>query len=138
MALNRRFAALFELVPCSFADETLVSPFLPQPSHFPQPERSNRFAPGSESRKMKIEHYKEASEDIGGKHTWHSRKWVESPVVYATVGTIRKVNCVFTCRRFIAGSSQIKILSRMIVPNKMVLRIGLVHQRKNGPGLLDS
>src|ERR1035437_4906062 len=90
---------------------------------FPQPERSIPIAPRSGSPKMKIALSKEASEDLGGKPTWHNPKWLESPVVYATVGTIRNVNWATTCRRFIADLSQNKILSRMIAHTKIALKI---------------
>src|SRR6267378_3674698 len=86
----------------------------------------------------KIALLKEASEDLGGKPTWHNHKWLESPVVYATVGTIRKVNCATTCRRFIAGLSQNKVLSSMAVPNQIALKINLARQKKNGPNFLYS
>jgi len=81
---------------------------------------------------------KEASEDFGGKRSWHNHNWLESPVVYATVGTIRKVNYATTCRRFIAGLSQNKVLSSMAVHTQIDLKINLARQKKNGPNFLYS
>ena len=81
---------------------------------------------------------KEVSEDLGGKRSWHNHKWLESPVVNATPVTIRKVNCATTCRRFIAGLSQNKVLSSMAVHNQIGLKINLARQKKNGPNFLYS
>jgi hypothetical protein len=65
-------------------------------------------------------------------------QWLESLVVYATVGTTRSVNRATTCRLLIAGLSQIKVPSSMLVHNQIALTIHLGHQRKNGPNFLDS
>jgi DNA-binding transcriptional regulator YiaG len=59
----------------------------------------------------------EKGDRLGGKLTWHNHKWLESPVVSATVSTIRNVNCATTCNRFIAGLSQNKIRSSKVVQN---------------------
>src|ERR1700681_490305 len=63
---------------------------------------------------------------------WHNPNWVESPVVNATVGTTRNVNCVTICRLLIAGLSQIKVLSRMRIHNLIALKIILRRQSKIG------
>ena len=86
----------------------------------------------------KIALLKEASEDFGGIPTWRNPKRLESPVVYVTVGTIRKVNCATIYRRFIAGLSQNKVLSSMAVHNQIALKINLARQKKNGPNFLYS
>jgi hypothetical protein len=81
---------------------------------------------------------KEASEDLGGKRSWHNHKWLESRVVNATLFTIRKVNCATTCRRLIAGLSQNKVLSSLAVNNQIALKIDLARQKKNEPNFLYS
>ena len=75
---------------------------------------------------------------MGGIPTWRNPKWLESRVVNATVGTIRKVNCATTCRRFIAGLSQNKVLSSMLVHTQIALKINKARQKKNGPNFLYS
>ena len=86
----------------------------------------------------KIALLKEASEDLGGKRSWHNHNWLESPVVNATLVTIRKVNCATTCRRHIAGLSQNKVFPSMAVPYQISLKINEARQKKNGPNFLHS
>ena len=45
----------------------------------------------------------------------YNHKQLESPVVNATLGTIRNVNCATICRSFTVGLSRTKVLSSAVV-----------------------
>ena len=52
--------------------------------------------------------YVVTSEDSKGRRAWRNYKRLRSPVVNATLGTIRKGSCETTGRRFIANTAQNK------------------------------
>ena len=80
----------------------------------------------------------DASEDLGGKLTWHYLTSQQSLVANATVVTVRNANCGTTCRGLIVGLSQSKVLSSMAVHNQIALKMHQARQRKNGPNFLYS
>ena len=120
------------------ADETLGLTLFFLAIRFPTAWKIDSHWPPLGVSSNKVALLKGVSEDPGGKPSWHNHKQREFSVVNATVGTIRKVNCAITCSRLIVGLFRNKVLSSMVVRNQIVLKIDLVHRRKNGRNFLDS
>jgi hypothetical protein len=78
------------------------------------------------------------SEELGGKPTWHSHKLVQSLVVNVTVGSVRNINCVSTCRWLIVDLSQNKLFPRRMDHNQLAGKINLIDQKKIEPTFLFS
>jgi len=91
-------------------------------------ERWYKFLTARRLPKIKS-HYKEAR---NFEYTYmRNPKRLESPVVYVTVVTIRKVNCATIYRRFIAVCLRQVLSSMRTQPDSS--KINLARQKKNGP-----